>query len=364
VLVIILKMNKIIISILSLILTCFCKPVFATRNTLPEDFIELTSKIYKIPSEFNLSSGGAKTRENNKLLNHYPVIMISANKRSFRDWLGKNPGNADGETNVYRKSIKAGFMPEELWLYQYTEEGKEMRNMEELTDGLKLFIYAVLWYTKSNKVQILAHGEGGVLAQATIKKYNLYNLIHAVVCIAGPFHGSPKYTYTKALMGSPVCSSLAIGSDFLQDISLPDETPYNIFEKENGENIGVKYMTIYNGLPYGDDFFPNNPDSPSLLGAYNYELNTLNHDGLRCSEKSSSIFIPFLSDDAIQYNPLYDEDNDGFMSDKFGGPDCNDNDSSIFPGAPEIPGDNIDQDCDDMDKLAVMGKDCSVPIKK
>jgi len=358
------KLNKkIVILILGLALICFYKPACASDDKLPEDFIEIVSKIYKIAPEFSLSAGGAKTRKSDKSLGHYPVIMVPENKRGFRDWLGKNPGNADGAINVYKRLIRAGFLPEELWLYQYTDEGKEMKNIEELTDGLKWFIYSILYYTKSSKVQIIAHGEGAVLTQAAIKKYNLYNLIHAVVYIAGPFHGSPKYTYIKALTGAPVCANLAIDSDFLQDINLPDETPYNIFENENTQNTGIKYMTIYNRLPYGNGFFNDTPTSPSLMGAHNYELNGLDHDGLRCAQESSKLYIPFLSDDPVEYDISCDKDKDGFMSDKCRGPDYNDNDPSVLPGAPEITKDNIDQDCDSMDKLPGTGKDCSAPIK-
>lgn len=346
-----------------MIFICIHKSTFSLSKTLPDDFIDHVSEIYNITPEFKLSTGGRTYREEHFLLRHYPIIMIPGNKRTVEDWQRRNPGNAEGEINVYKKFINAGFLSQGIWFYQYTKEGKEMRNIEELTDGLKEFIYSILCYTKSSKVQILAHGEGAVLAQATIKKYNLYSLIHAVVYIAGPFHGSPKYTHIKALMGSPVCANMAIGSDFLQDINLPDETPYNTFEKENQENIGIKYMTIYNGLPYGDNFFLSNPNSPFLLGAYNYELNRLSHDGLRCAEESSNLFIPFLSDNAIQYNSAYDKDKDGFMSDKFGGTDCNDSNSSVFPGAPEIPADNIDQNCNGMDILLKMGKDCLGPIK-
>lgn len=324
-------------------------------NNASDDMLSADQRPYNLDSTdsatgFRCAYGGKRT--NRSFTNHYPVIMISGNKRGFSDWQGKNPGNAKGEINVYKDFIKVGFSTGELWPYQYTEEGKEMRNIEELTDGLKRFIYSVLLYTKSAKVQILAHEEGAVLAHATLQKYNLYNLIHAAVYIAGPFHGSANYTYVKALTGSPVCSNLAIGSDFIQDISLPDETPYNVFENENKGNAGIKYMTIYNSLePF------------SLTGALNYNLNHLNHDGLRCSEEASGLFIPFLSDPAARYNKSNDKDKDGFMNYKSGGMDYNDNDPSVFPGAPEIPMDNIDQDCNDMDISPDMGKDRLIPIR-
>lgn len=51
---------------------------------------------------------------------------------------------------------------------------------------------------------------------------------------------------------------------------------------------------------------------------------------------------------------ICDADHDGFLSTLIGGTDCNDNDDTIFLGAPETIGDGIDQDCDGSD-LTITG---------
>ena len=329
----------------------------AAEDRLPADFPFLDEGFADGLAGALGGAGGPASRTAVDRLAHYPVIMIHGSGRDHADWTGSNCGNApEGPAGgVLGRLEAAGFLPAELWRVRTTEPGVASRSLEALAPGLRAFILAVLRYTGAPKVQLLTHGEGGPLARFTVDRYNLAPFVHAEVHIAGPMHGTDLCSMEACLGGDPRCCGLTAGADLLKGLSLHDETPWNRAESETEAPCAVKYMTVRNGLPGGDRYFTADPASPALEGAENLTFPGLDHDGLRCADAVLHRVIPFLSDPATRCEAHHDRDGDGFCAEEKGGADCDDENSTIYPGAPETAWDGIDQDCNRMDFVGGKG---------
>ena len=330
----------------------------ATDSALPFDF-QLHPETYS-------GAGGGRQRGERAHLRHYPVIMIADLGRGRGDWTGANRGNLPpgAPGSVYRHLRRGGLRPISLWMVDFARRGEQMSSIAEAKPQLKWFIISVMRYTGADRVQILAHGAGCVLARMTILTYRIAHWIAAEAYIAGPFHGlSSPPPAGRALRGYPNSWYLHPGSTFLRDLLAPGETPrFSVPHFRSGAAFSMPCLTIRSGLRGGDREFSANPDSPYLSGARNVTLPGLDHDGLRTSGASAAYYVPFLRRKARPYRRSEDLDGDGFRGARFGGPDCDDTDRRVHPAAREIMGDGIDQDCNGADLAVLRGRDGELPL--
>lgn len=325
---------------------------------------------HHLPADFNLpgwtygGAGGGKSQAERANLKHIPVIMVPSVGRDHTDWTGANSGITSPLEggSVYGHLIAAGFQPIELWMVDFARAGDQMTSIEEATDDLKFFIAAVMRYTGADRVLILAHGTGCLLARLTQIKYNMAHWVEGEVYIAGPFHGFGVEDQSDALKGYPNAWPVSPGSELLHEIMLSGETP--TFHSPMAElSFQPDTLTLRTGLPVAGDPFAGSPDSPTLIGARNVMLPGLDFDALRTSSDAAAVYVPFLIREASPFASAQDGDGDSFRAAAHGGPDCDDTDDKVYPGAREIFNDGLDQDCNGCDYHPELRRDGEVPLE-
>jgi hypothetical protein len=76
-----------------------------------------------------------------------------------------------------------------------------------------------------------------------------------------------------------------------------------------------------------------------------------------CDSGGSGPGDSYIPASALRLTVGTDADADGSYDADHGGDDCDDTDASVYPGAPEIAGDGIDQDCDGVDLVSTSDLD-------
>ena len=303
-----------------------------------------------LPSDFPLSPvtwgglGGAGGSANCPSLTRYPVILVHDGGEGPEVWWQGPDGG------VATALGQAGFGPCEIWAIRVGQAGVPQRSLEELTDDLAFFIGSVMAYTGAGRVQILARGDGAVLAHTTLAKYRLHPQVHASIAIDAPFQGVGACDDDACFSGTIRCCSLEPGSLMLRRALLPLETPQaRHWDPDSGYGGHLRYLAL--GSTPTVPLAARSPDHGGWMldGATNLGFPGLAHGAPYTVEEAWDTIVEQLSDPARACDPSHDQDADGFCDVEHGGADCNDGDPRVHPGADELEADGIDQNCNGHD---------------
>lgn len=239
-------------------------------------------------------------------LRHRPVIFVHGNTRDAGDWDEPNK-------SVKQQFLDAGYALQELWAVSYNGkatkdplQGSQCRTAAEVNiPDLFTFANAVLGYTGSPKIDVIAHSLGVVLVRKMMVEHpEFYDRIVHFVAIAGPNHGTTVcrrawliwYIGWKDFMG---CDEIAPGSAWLRNL--------NGTQRDREARGPTRDMTIYDGTGTDPFYLPwlffvpvGDQDSPALQGAENRKLPGLTHDELRLDSTAVTLYLKFVQRNSAQ----------------------------------------------------------------
>jgi hypothetical protein len=232
-------------------------PATTVGTTLPPDFPAIVNPYLGVP----VIGFGARGR-----VDRVPVIFLHGNN----DTPFATACNPFGYIqSIAQYLLQAGYQPSELWGLGYQGDQCDLAAELPRKSGvahstaaavhlIRDFVYAVMWYTGSPRVDIVAHSLGVTATREWMMQDDAYRFVRSLVAIDGPNHGivdcSPDAAnYFQAngnggfVPDSTICEEY--GSDHTQLLSALNaagETP--------GPTRYLVIRNVYRASPESGDF--------------------------------------------------------------------------------------------------------------
>jgi pimeloyl-ACP methyl ester carboxylesterase len=206
-----------------------------------------------------------------------PVVFVHGNTADATIWLP-----------MMESFLERGDTGEDVWAITFRRPSPTHDTMAAQLDD---FVGRVRDYTGHDAVNLVSHSLGVTGVRYWLDRYDRYEWVDSFVGLAGANHGSSRVRKLglHRFPFGPARSSWFLDPDRLGDADHPlarlneDETPGD-----------VDYYTL---RATRDRFFRDNPESPTLHGAVNEQVET-NHRGLLRTPEACERVYEWLRSDA------------------------------------------------------------------
>ena len=157
------------------------------------------------------------------------------------------------EADVYYKPLVSRLEDDGFDVEMWAIPDRGLGDIAESSAAFAAFVTDVLARTGADRVDIVAHSQGGLIGRYFIKNLDGADEVDSLVSLAAPHYGTLDANLAKFLgfgtcAGIVACEQMTVGSSFLEELNEGDDTISDV----SYTNIVTRYDEVV--IPYTNGF--------------------------------------------------------------------------------------------------------------